>query len=115
MRRFAMADRLLVGGLIPIWLLFISVSLYGHSRGEIAMLPVVLNSPASQDDYPIVTFAWGTDVLRPGDKLMRIDDWDPQGQPRSLVWAARPNKRGLSRVHPTVIEREGVIQEVEIR
>lgn len=84
MTRLNRADWLLVGGLLPLWLLCTAMTFYGAAVTESRYVPANVESARSPNDFPTVIGPQVSDQLEVGDRLLRIGDRDLRG------WAVIP-------------------------
>jgi len=80
--RGAVVDRVLLATLVPLWLGLLAVLAYHQTFGDPRYIPASVDSARSLDDFPTVRVAFGTDLLRAGDRLMRAGDVELRGWTR---------------------------------
>ncbi len=112
-------DRLLLGILVPIFLVCFALHVHEVRRSGLAQLPVwALADPGGGQPtvggYRVETDSTGSDLL-PGDRLLRVGDTDLRGAGYVEFDARALEAVGVAGEAPLVFERGGVRHETTIR
>jgi signal transduction histidine kinase/CheY-like chemotaxis protein len=112
-------DRLLLGILVPVFLVCFALHVAEVRRSGLAQLPVwaladAAGGPPTVGGYRVETDSAGT-ALRPGDRLLRVGETDLRGAGYVEFDALALEAVGAGGEAPLVFERDGVRHETRIR
>jgi class 3 adenylate cyclase len=110
MRRLKLVDWILIGTLLPVWLLCLSLHLYAGFLNAGARLPFdVASAPAG--DHPRIDRLWlgvpELDGLSPGDRILRLGEEDLRGMSAVELRARALSRARTGRGLPFVFEHDG--------
>jgi hypothetical protein len=112
-RRFQPFDIALLVLLVPLWLCCFALYLYEIANARLARIPLLVNAPASAEDYPTLRAFWpGTGAehlgFAIGDRFIRVGEADLRGV-GPFGFTARMYEQAVHLQTPVVFSRDGVI------
>jgi len=114
MQRLQPFDIALLAIFVPLWLLCFALYLSDIANGRLARIPLLVNAPASAEDYPTIQAFWpGTEAehlgFAIGDRLIRVGEADLRGV-GPFGFTARMYEQAVHLQTPSVFSRDGVIE-----
>jgi len=111
MRRLRALDWLLIGTLVPAWLVALALQFHAGFANDCALLPFWPSS-APSDGFPRVDRVWFgipdvETVLTPGDRVVQLRGEDLRGATATGLWARAYARPRAERAVPFSFEREG--------
>jgi hypothetical protein len=112
-RRLQPFDIALLVLFVPLWMLCFALYLYNIANARLARIPLLVNAPASPEDYPTLQAFWpGTGAehwgFAIGDRFIRVGETDLRGV-GPFGFTARMYEQAIHLQTPVVFSRDGVI------
>ena len=113
MQRLRPLDIALLAIFVPLWLLCFALYLSDIANARLARIPLLVNAPASPEDYPTLQAFWpGTGAehlgFAIGDRIIRVGEADLRGV-GPFGFTARMYEQAVYLQTPVVFSHDGVI------